>query len=188
MKAQKNQHTQVCNRLNYSPGLAWICIVWAIYLFILTCRIICWADFFTASRQKYPYASFPRRTVHKNLLFGQVLCMWLPPLTQHLHWSWQGKGNISCLSVGVSFLCTLIPFNFHLFGQFFHKSLIIQICISFVHTARLLLILFFIAMHFGKVGVEVPKWINFLQRVVQGKWLKGISGGHLKKGCLGSIP
>lgn len=33
-------------------------------------------------------------------------------------------------------------------------------------------------MHFGKVGVEVPKWIDFLQRAAQGKWLEGISGGH----------
>lgn len=160
------------HRLNNSSSLGsyaliWICIFWDIG-FVFTCWIICWTEFFKARGQKYPYAYFSSRTVHKTyLLFCQVLWVWLPSLMQHPQWSWQRK---NVMTVYIAFSFSRILLLFHLFRKFCWKpSPISQVCISFLHAASLVPIFFLIAMHLGKVRGEVQKWVDFFQRSAWGK-------------------
>lgn len=112
------------HRLNHSSRLGsypltWICIFWDIG-FVFTCWIVCWTEFFKARGQKYPYASFSSRTVHKTyLLFCQVLWVFLTSLMQNPRWSWQRK---NFMAVYIAFSFSRILLVFHLFRKFCQKS------------------------------------------------------------------
>lgn len=151
-------------RLNHSSSLvpyllAQIYTVWDVGFIYW---IICWIlHYFSLQAGR----NIPMHLSQAGL-FGQVLWVWLPSLTQHSHWKWQ----ISWLPVGFSseYCCIIIFIYLGSFAENLHLSSRFTFLFGMLLVSYLP-IFFFIAMHFKKVGGEVPKWIYFFQRSARGR-------------------